>query len=73
MHSKQALALVGEQTHDFGEFLRAKDFDEDFEDSHNFSASYTSYNTDEVHDTRSYFIGYYRGPPKETEDDDAEL
>lgn len=38
------------------------------------TASYTSYNTDEVHDTRSYFIGYYRGPRKDdTDDEDSEV
>lgn len=54
--------------------MKAKDFDDEVNDSHAFTASYTSYNTDEVHDTRSFVIGYYRGPRKDdTDGEDSEL
>ena len=55
--------------HDFGEVLAVKDF-EDHEHgcSSSDTGSDTSYSSDEVHDTRSMFIGYYRGPKKKKED-----
>lgn len=55
--------------HDFGEVLNVKKFEEHEEDySNTESGSDTSYSSDEVHDTRSFFIGYYRGPKKQKDD-----
>lgn len=73
MLSQEEFANFTTSKHDFGEFLKAKDYESDNEDDHNISQSYTSYNTDEVHDTRSYFIGYYRGDKSRDDDSDSEL
>ena len=59
-----------QERHDFGELLYANDYGSDKSDNHGSSCDdYTDYSTDEVHDTRSYFIGYYRGPKKDNSDD----
>jgi len=50
--------------HNFGEFKNPRDYDSDKSSSSASSCGYTSYESDEVADTRSYFVGYYRKPPK---------
>ena len=59
-----------EKNHSFGSFQEAHNINEC--DSH-FTGSYTSYNTDEVHDTRSFIVGYYRGPSNKEDIEADEL
>lgn len=57
--------------HSFGEVLDVRDFEEHEDNcSSSDTGSDTSHSSDEVHDTRSFFIGYYRGPRKNREDSD---
>ena len=51
--------------HNFGNFKNPRDYDSDGDKSESSDAlsGYTSYESDEVADTRSYFVGYYRHPP----------
>lgn len=54
-----------DDAHKFGELQKANDYDTDQNSVEKSEISdYTDYDSDEVHDTRSYVIGYYRGPPK---------
>lgn len=58
--------------HEFGEVLNVQDYEEHeaSECSDSDTGSDTSYSSDEVHDTRSYYIGYYRGPKRRKDDSD---
>lgn len=55
--------------HNFGKALKSADFYRNSDDEHSCD-SQSSYDTDEVHDTRSFIVGYYRRPEKQ---DDEEL
>lgn len=63
--------------HDFGGVIQQEDYESDGSNQKEKdidTGSETDYSTDEVHDTRSLYIGYYRGPSgKEDSEDDSFL
>ena len=68
---KDVVAKFKDQKHDFGEFINAKDYDSEMDNTHDFTASYTSFNTDEVEDTNNY-LGFYKNS-KSKQDEDGDV